>query len=162
MLDGEYFQNINRCGYGFSFAIFHRLGQRQLVEQHVAELLGRADVELRPRQRVNLFGLGLAFAVEPLRHLGQNVAINLDSRVFHARQHRHQRQIYLFVNLLQATLFHLLAQNGAQSSRQIGALRQIVAEIETQSPQRDLIQAVVGISGIEQIGIKRRVVLHSG
>ena len=42
---GEFFQHIDRGGDRLALAVLHRLGQVQLVEEHVAELLGRIDVE---------------------------------------------------------------------------------------------------------------------
>ena len=42
MIFGESFQNIDSSRYGASFAVFHWLGQIQLVEENVAELLAES------------------------------------------------------------------------------------------------------------------------
>ena len=49
VLGGEAFEHIDRGRNCFALAILHRLRQIELVEEHVAELLGRVDVELDAR-----------------------------------------------------------------------------------------------------------------
>ena len=110
VLAGQPLQHIHRGRNGLALAILDRLGQVQLVEQHVAQLLGRIDVELEARLVVDLARLGLDLALQPLRHFRQHIAIELDAGLFHARQHRHQRQIDLVVNLAQPGWFDFVAQ----------------------------------------------------
>ena len=45
MVLGQVFEDVLRGGDDLSLAVLQRLGEVHLVEQHVAELLGRVDVE---------------------------------------------------------------------------------------------------------------------
>ena len=104
MLSGQSFEHVHRGRDCLALAVLERLGQVELVEQHIAELLRRVDVELEAALFVDLARLCLDLALQPLRHLGQHFAVELDARVFHARQHRHERQIDLVINLSQPGL----------------------------------------------------------
>ena len=97
MAGREFFQDINRRGDRFSFAVFRRLRKIQLVEQHVAELLRRIDVEFRSAAVVNFLGLDLNLSFQPLRHFAERAAINGNAGLLHASEHRDQGQINFFV-----------------------------------------------------------------
>ena len=45
MVLGEFFEDVLRGGDDFALAVLHGLGEEHLVEEDVAELLGRVDVE---------------------------------------------------------------------------------------------------------------------
>ena len=64
MSQRQLFQDVDRGRNGFAFAVLHRLGQIHLVEEHVAQLLGRIDVELDPAEFVDFAGLGVDFALQ--------------------------------------------------------------------------------------------------
>ncbi len=68
-------------------------GRLQLVEQHVAQLLGRADVERVADVAEDLrLELGDA-AGEIARQFGERVAVDLDARILHRRHHRDERPL---------------------------------------------------------------------
>ncbi len=50
-------EHIDSRRYRSSLAVFHRLGQVHAIEQNVAQLLRRADIEFHPRDFVNLLRL---------------------------------------------------------------------------------------------------------
>ncbi len=68
-------------------------GQSEPLEQHLAELLRRADRERAAGQLVGLL-LELGHLVgHPRGDLGQQVRVDADAGVLHGRQHVHQRQL---------------------------------------------------------------------
>ena len=68
-------------------------GQPEPLEQHLAELLRRADRERAAGQLVGLL-LELGHLVgHPRGDLGQQVRVDADAGVLHRRQHGHQRQL---------------------------------------------------------------------
>ncbi len=64
MIFGESFENIDGGRYSAAFAVFHRLGQIQFVEENVAELLGRTNIEFASGKLVDIFGLDGDLAFE--------------------------------------------------------------------------------------------------
>ena len=110
VLGGKPLQHIDGGRDGLALAVLHRLGQIQFVKEHVAKLLGRVDVELEARLVVDLARLGFDLVLQPLRHFRQHLAVELDAGLFHARQHRHQRQVDLVVNLAQSGFVDFIAQ----------------------------------------------------
>ena len=122
VLGGQTLQHIDRGRDRLALAVLDGLGQVQPVEEHVAQLLGRIDVELEVAPGVNLARLHADVVVQPPRHVGKHVAVELDAGFFHARQHRHQRQINLVVNLAQVGLVDLVTQLLGQPQRDIGGL----------------------------------------
>ena len=113
---GQVFQHIDGGGNGLALAVFHRLGQIHFVEEHVAQLLRRIDVELGSGELVDFACLGLDFALQPRRHLFQNFAVDLDPGLLHPRQNRHQRQINFFV---QASAARTVQPHGAARRRTV-------------------------------------------
>ena len=115
MIFGQSFQYIDSGRYGAALAVFHRLGQIHAVEENVAQLLGRADVEFHPGGFVNLFfALRGDLALQFRRHLRQRGGVDFDSGLLHARQHGNERQIDFFVELGQALALDFVAQCGGQ------------------------------------------------
>ena len=69
-----------------------------LLEQDVAQLLGAADGERLPRQRVDFrFQPGNALG-EIRGQPGQCLAVDLDARALHAGNHRDQRPVHAFID----------------------------------------------------------------
>ena len=154
------FEHIDRRRYGLALAVLDRLRQVQLVEQHVAQLLRRVDVELHARQLVDLPRQRLRVALQPLRHLRQHVAVELHAGFFHGVQHRDQRQIDLVVHLLQAGLFHLAVRSFAASRSVMSAASgKRSRQLQIQAPQRNIGQAIGGVRRIEQVLVQHGVVL---
>ena len=86
MILGKGFENIDGGRYNSSFAIFDRLRQIHPVEQNVAELPGRADVELHASRFVDFFCLHADFAFEFCRHFGKRGGVDFYSGLLHARE----------------------------------------------------------------------------
>ena len=99
VLGGEAFEHIDGGGDGLALAVLHGLGQVELVEEHVAELLGRVDVELGAALLPDVAGLLAGVALEALRHFGEDFGVDLDAGGFHARQHGRHGEIDVVVNL---------------------------------------------------------------
>jgi len=89
MLPGQFFQRLLAGGSLASLGLARR-GQAQPVEQHIAQLLGRTDVELRARQLVDM-GREL---VQPALHIveegPEGRGVDGHPALFHACQHGQQ------------------------------------------------------------------------
>ena len=99
MIFRQSFEDIDRRRNRSALAIFHRLGQVHAVEQNITKLTRRSDIEFASCRFVNFVSLGPDLSLQLRRHLGERSGVYLHSRVFHARQHRNQRKINLFVEL---------------------------------------------------------------
>ena len=121
------FQHIHRRRNLFSLPIFHRHRESELVEQHIPKLLRRIDVELHAATLINVPRLGCGLALQLHRHLLQRRRINLHSRVFHARQHGHERPIDLLVHRRQSLVVDFFAKRGRQPARYIRRFGQVAA-----------------------------------
>ena len=98
-----------------------RFGQFELVEEHAAELLGRADVELVSGVLVNLRRDRLDFAVELLVEVFEDVGVERDAGQFHVDEDRDQRQFELAVELAQrVVLIEFGQQQVGQSEGDVG------------------------------------------
>ena len=64
MVGGQTFEHIDRGRNGFPLPYFTGFGQIQFVEEDVAQLLGRIDIELSSRRVVNLFAFGIDFVLQ--------------------------------------------------------------------------------------------------
>ena len=64
MLFGEIFQHVDSSGNCASLPVFEGFGEIQLIEENVAELARRGDVEFGAGDFVNISGLGSDFAFE--------------------------------------------------------------------------------------------------
>src|ERR1700733_2985425 len=97
MLFREAFEDIDAGRYLLSLAILHRNREAELVEEDVAELLGRVDVELERATFVNVDRLRVGFALQLYGHLAERGWIDLHAGSFHAREDRHEGRIDSFV-----------------------------------------------------------------
>ena len=142
MILRKLFEHVD-CGRdGAPLAVFHRLGQIHAIEQNVAQLLRRAHVKFHPRNFVNFFRLGRALAFQFARHLRKRGRVDFDSGLLHTRQHRNQRQIYLFVKLTQPSLFHFAAQGASQPAGKVGGLGEFLGHLQVETPQSNVCQPV--------------------
>ncbi len=142
MFGGQAFEHIDRGRNRLALAVLHRLGQIQLVEEHVAQLLRRIDVELSSAVLVDLVRFGVDLALQARRHFSQSCTIDLDSGLFHARQHRNQRQIDFVVELEQAGVFDFATQCGGQAAGDVGRFGQRPAKLQIEAAQRDVGQTM--------------------
>ena len=118
---GEAFEDIDRRRDRLAFAVLHRLGQVELVEENVAELLGRIDVEFDAGEPVNFFGLGVNLALQAGRHFGESAGIDLHAGLFHAGEHWDEGKVDVFVELRQPGLLDFVAQRGGQTAGDVGS-----------------------------------------
>ena len=89
---GQRLQNVDRGGARLPLAVFHRRGQLQIVEQHVAQLLRRADVERPAGEPVDVRGEARDLRLHQRGEALQFVVVDADAGAFHARQHAGQRE----------------------------------------------------------------------
>ena len=103
-VSGQFLQHLHRrrralCGFRL---LHHRV--LELLEQNLAELSGRVEVELRPRFLENLFLQFCQLHRHGVGHLAKESAVDLDPSRFHARQHRDQRHLDGLVNPAQSVV----------------------------------------------------------
>ena len=82
--------------------------QIQFVKKNLRELRRRIDVELRSRHLPDFFFQAPDFLVHSFGHFFQLFWLDANSGSFHARKHRRQRQIDLFIDFFKSLLFHLV------------------------------------------------------
>ena len=100
------------------------LGDRelQLHEQHVAELLGRVDVEALAGDPVDPLGTLVELGFEPGRLAGQHAGVDPDAGPLEGDQHRDQRAFERVVDRRQLGGLHLLGDDRRDLRRQVCAL----------------------------------------
>ena len=97
-----------------------RPGQLELLEQHVRELLWRADLELVPDRREHL-------VLRRLRQVGQlraedreRLAVDGEAVLLHARQHRQVRQVDLPEDAVEVVRLEIDEQLAREAQRRVG------------------------------------------
>ena len=80
--------------------VFFTTGSAELAEQHLGQLLGRGDVERGTRQAVDLAFEGARRPRGLVAQTAQVSRVEANPRAFHVREHRHQRQLDVAVELL--------------------------------------------------------------
>ena len=138
-----------------------RLGQVELVEQHVAELLGRVDVELDAALLPDFARLLAGLALQALRHFGEHFGVDLDAGGFHARQHGRHGEIDVVVNLAQSGGGDFFAEFVREAQREVGGFAEAVAHLEVEGAEGDVGQAVFRVGRVEQVGVEQGIVLHA-
>ena len=101
MLTQPLFENILRGRDDFALAILHRLGQQHLIEEDVAELFGRVDVEAMPGVSthggaslgVDALSEVIYFDGKAIRHLTEHSGIDADTNLFHPQKDRYKRLV---------------------------------------------------------------------
>ena len=114
---------VGRPGAGGRLA---SAGQSHAAVEHVAQLLGRADVEAFARQFVDLRLDGRRRRGELVREPLQHVRIDDDAGHFHARQHRHQRPLQRLVDGALAHGRQPRLEQQPEPQRHVGIFRRIV------------------------------------
>ena len=151
-------------------------GQLELVEQHLAQLLGGVDVELQPRLLVDA-PLGASDALGQRRSEAlQRVPVHQNACTLHLGQHRAQGQLYGLKQLRQAVFgqlrLHFLPErphSGGGAEQVRGGLSALLRLVRERLPGLSAVQrrAAVGLKqlrqliapggGVEQVGGQRRV-----
>ncbi len=162
VLGREIFQNVHRRRDHLALAVLHRLGQVQFVEENVAQLLGRIDVEFCPGLFVDLAGFDRTLAVQTHGKLTEDGGIDLDPGFLHPRQHRNERQIDLLIDVRQSRGLDFSAQYGRDASSDIGRPGQRVCQLQIEAADSNLRQRVIAVRGIDQVGVKHGLIAHAG
>ncbi len=131
-------------------------GQFQLVEQHLAELRPRVDVERPARQRE---GLGLDRR-DPLRELARQLLEPLDvdhhSRRLHPRQHGDQGPLQLGIQGPEPLVSHLGRQNRLDPPGRVGVL----AGVFGHPIDGDLVHPALVLPFADQVGDRNHRVVE--
>ncbi len=159
------------------------LGQGQLVEQDLLQLLGRAEVELAPDHPVGRLRRRLDLGREVRLQLGQVGRVGGDAGPLHLREHLEQgqldvveqpgRKVTLAAQLLGDGVGEVEGRAGAQHEPLLGlgrlALQPFdvegelagVGRVDPQLPlevaQREVVEVVRTLIGAGQVGRERRV-----
>ena len=125
----EFFEHFHRRGRRArgARALQHR--QLQLVEEHLAELLGRADVERLAGLPEDLGGQRVHLVFHPRGLAAEGVRVDLHADAFQAGQNRHERQFELVVHRGHARGLEFRHEAFAELPRQIRPLARVVDEL---------------------------------
>ena len=143
---GEVFQHVGACRIGPGLALL-ATRKAHLVEQDLAQLLGRADIEFRSGDVVDLVFQPGHFLGEDIRHPGKMFGIDLDPGHFHFGQNRHHRTFQRLVSRSHGIHRQLRAQHLPQPPGHLG----ILAGIGRGTVERHLIEGDLRLAGTDQI-----------
>ena len=157
------------------------LGQAELVEQQFLQLLGRAQVELVPGDRVRGLLGRLGLAVQHGRHGREVLGVGGDPGALHLGQHVDQRQLELPQQRHRLAPVQVLFQRRGQLERGLGPQHQggrrvalaravqrqlavfgLLAQLLAQVAQRQVGQVEGALAGQRQVGGQRRVAGQPG
>ena len=137
--------------------------QAELLEEHRAELLGRADDELLVGQRPDLALEAVDLVAHALVDLGQALAVEAHAGDLHVAQHAHERQLDLGHQRLEAAVVQLLALPGGERLQDDGVGPGLVVDVGGQPALlADLAEREAAARGLEQVGGQHRVVGQAG
>ena len=86
--------------------------EHQLIEQHLAQLLGRVYIELVPGQLPDAALQGVYTRREALAEVGQGLPVHQETRALHLGQHLAERQLDIEIELLRPVFRQLRAHGG--------------------------------------------------
>ncbi len=122
-----------------------RLRKAQFFEQHLAQLLRRADRELVPDLIVDASLQRGELPLQLLRHVAQNRRVDGDARVLHACEHGHERHLDLLEQRPQLQLAQLRVEVVAQPVREVGDARRVARRgVDRDVRERDRLAAGAG------------------
>ena len=151
VLAAQLFKNVGICApAGFRFFAGR---EHELIEKHLAELLGRIDVKLAPG--VLVYGaLQLRYrAGQPFAKANESRLIYHKALLLHIGQNAAQRHFYLVEELCHAELFKLFLGHRAQSVHSLRSVKLCAAIAYAHAAE-----AVVSGSCVKQISCKRRII----
>ena len=70
------------------------LGEKHPVEEHVAELLGRVEIEAMAGGGEDALGEGVHFDGEARGHGGEDGGVDADARLLHAQKDGDEREVH--------------------------------------------------------------------
>ncbi len=179
--DGQLLQHLGPGGVGAGFRLSALAAQRHLVEQDLAQLLGRAEVEGAAGELDGLL-LELGHALgEDAGELVEAALVDGDAAHLHRRQHRWQRPLQRLVDrgqpLLEEAGLEVLPEaqrDGGMLARMVGGLlgrhlgeadarRTLAAHglpgggVVVEETLGDLVQAMAVAGAVQDIGQQHRV-----
>ena len=175
MVLGQLLQHLLRGGRHAGLGRLLARPHPQPVEQHVAQLDRRVDVERRARQLVDLRGEGRDLLLHVAAHLGQEREVHLDPRPLHVRQHLDQRQLHRAVDVGEPLLVEAPRQRLGQAEGEVGLLGRGLrgrhqrrrarafderggrARALAQELHREVVHRVVAPPGVQQVRRHQRV-----
>ena len=107
-LGRHFFQRIDIGGPGAGLGLAAAF-QAHLAEQNIAQLLGRADIEILARQLVDLDFQPALFLAEIVGQPAQHFRIDGDAGPLHVGQHHDQRPLQGFIDRALAHFAQLAA-----------------------------------------------------
>jgi hypothetical protein len=112
--------DVGRVALRLACALEHRVAE--LLEEDLAELARRAEVELLAGDLPALLLELLQIALELARHLLQERHVEEDARLLHRHQHADERCLDLAVDALQRAAVELLVQPRCERSEEVQPL----------------------------------------
>ena len=129
-------------------------GELELLEQHLAELLGRIDVELHAGLPVDLVEEPVKLAFQLLRQSGQDAGVHPEPGRLHLAQHHGEGKLHPLEQLIHARSRELLGQDGLQAGdrrSRPGGPRRGLAGIGLLE-EIPLLRLLVGRSVVQRLG----------
>ena len=157
MLPGQFLQGLLTGGCLAALGLA-RCGQAQPVEQHVAQLLGRADVELRARQLVDMGCELVQLPLHVVEESPEGRGVDGHPALLHACQHGQQGHLQPPEQLQKTVFFHALPEQPRHGQPQACGAGGRLAPALQLMPQhgapagRKAGPAVIVLFGIQQIG----------
>ena len=91
---GELLQHVLRGGDDLALAVLGGFGEIHLVEEHVAELLGRVEIEAVAGGGEDALGEGVHLDGEAGGHGGEDRGVDADARLLHAQEDGDEREVH--------------------------------------------------------------------
>src|SRR5260370_12551423 len=114
MLLGKLLENVLRSRNNLALAILHRLRKEHLIEEDIAQLLRRVDVEAMPgvsphcgaSLSIDTLGEVVYFDGEAIGHLTEHRGIDTDTHLLHPQKDRDERLVDGVVDVEQGGCAH--------------------------------------------------------
>src|SRR5262249_16898980 len=119
---GQFLQDINRGRDRAGLPIAPRRWQLQLLEQHLAELLRRPDVELDAGELVDAPAAFVQIGLEAYRLLPQVLDVHADSGALNRNERRDERPLERLPDARELFRGQTLGQTWCELQRKVGAL----------------------------------------
>ena len=138
----------------------------EVLEQDLAQLRRGVDVELLPRMRVDLGFEPAALVVQLLAQVMEEVEVDADARLLHAREHAHERTLDPLVEVDQLARTQCFLECGRERQQQRSATLRLVdarvaveveralhpvgrGELDREVAERKVFERVLPLAGIE-------------
>ena len=157
LVGGDPLQLVDVGGIDAGLALAAALDPH-LVEQHVAQLLGAADGELEPGDRVDLFLQRGDLLREVGGELRQYPGIDLDAGGLHLGEDRHQRAVDALIDAGHALIGEPRLEATPQPQRDVG----ILGGVAGRGLEIDLAEAQLALPGADHVLVGDAAVREMG